>query len=286
VILTETTSCMRAWVGVFGLTLVLTLSHGCAVASEASLDPFERRPAVRFAFDNDTLLGSDDSFTAGWSLQIHSGLDDTWQPGVGKWLGRLPILSDDGEGGRVVRSSIGISQQIFTPRDLTVAEHQFDDTPWAGVLGIHGSWAAFDNQTLSALQIYAGCMGPCSRAERVQKLVHEDREGRLDTADGETIHQALALLSYDPESRTYQWSAHRGDGKALMTTAEIRGDAFVWGFEAPWGRTRFTIRETSEGEWHEVGELTRDGGETWMKILEMTLQRRATAPVRQGGVPR
>jgi hypothetical protein len=111
-------------------------------------------------------------------------------------------------------------------------------------------------------------------------------EGRLDDADGETIHQALAVLSYDPESRTYQWSAHRGDGKALLTTAEVRDGAFVWGFEAPWGRTRFTIRETSEGEWHEVGELTRDGGETWMKILEMTLQRRATATARQGGVPR
>lgn len=111
-------------------------------------------------------------------------------------------------------------------------------------------------------------------------------EGRLDDAAGETIHQALALLSYDPESQTYQWSAHRGDGKALMTTAEIRDGAFVWGFEAPWGRTRFTLRETDEGEWHEVGELTRDGGETWMKILEMTLQRSAPEPARQGGGPR
>lgn len=141
----------------------------------------EHKGLWRFEFDNDTFAGEDNAFTAGLSLQYHSPLYDSWGEGRGsvfagieRWVGRVvPGLGDDGEGGRRVRLAIGLSQQIYTPEDLSNSGLQPDDMPWAGVLGINGVMSSFNNQRLGAIQLYLGCMGPCSGAEHIQRFVHE-----------------------------------------------------------------------------------------------------------------
>ena len=45
---------------------------------------------------------------------------------------------------------------MSTPSDLTIAELQPDDVPYAGALGVHSSWASYDNERLTALQLYVG----------------------------------------------------------------------------------------------------------------------------------
>ena len=73
----------------------------------------------RFALDNDGFLGSDDAFTAGWSVQLHSPLYDEWPANLERWVGRVPGLDDDGPGARVVRRAWGLTQLILTPQDIT-----------------------------------------------------------------------------------------------------------------------------------------------------------------------
>ena len=47
----------------------------------------------------------------------------------------------------------------------------------------------------------------------------------------------------------------------------------MWGFDYPGaGRVRFTIGLDAQGQWHEVGEFSRDGTQ-WMQNFEMTLHR-------------
>ncbi|HET8698642.1 MAG TPA: lipid A-modifier LpxR family protein, partial [Gammaproteobacteria bacterium] len=151
---------------------------GCAVVLAASVAAhgadLESLRLFRFEFDNDTFLGSDDAFSAGWSAQVHSPLRDEWPHGLAGWIGRLPTLRDDGEGGRIVRWSWGITQFIITPRDVTIAAPQRDDAPWAGMLGGYASWSAYDDRRLAAFQLYLGCIGPCSQAEDAQTFVHKD----------------------------------------------------------------------------------------------------------------
>lgn len=168
---------------------------------------------VRFEYDNDSAFGSDDAFTAGWSLQFHSGLEDEWHGPLASLLAKFKLFGDDGEGGRVVRRSFGLTQLMSSPDDLTIAELQPDDAPYAGVLGVYGSWAAYDNRRLTALQLYVGCMGPCSGAEQVQKFVHndlglgEDPQGwdnQLDTEWLGNVNFAWKGKLFAPEEDRYR----------------------------------------------------------------------------------
>jgi len=169
-----------------------------AVPEKAPKD-FRQLYLFRFEFDNDAFLGNDNAFTDGTSFQLHSPLDDTWGPGYAKWIGRVPGLGDDGRGGRIVRWAWAVSQGIVTPDDVSIEEPQPDDAPWAGTLGVSVSWSAYDNQRLAALQLFAGCMGPCSGAESVQKFVHEDLGFGTPPEgwDNQLVNQALGNVNYE-----------------------------------------------------------------------------------------
>ena len=39
-------------------------------------------------------------------------------------------------------------------------------------------------------------------------------------------------------------------------------------------RTRYVIRHTAEGWWHETGEVSHDGGKTYARNFEMLLVRK------------
>ena len=130
-------------------------------------------------------------------------------------------------------------------------------------------------------------MGPGQRervlqTERVQPklggqvlLVEGLGKRRLeDGTAGEIVHDAMAVISWSEEKKTYRfatWVAGRPDGE---TTLDLTGpNTAVWAMDTPRGRMKYTIRLTEKGEWNEVGEFSRDDGATWMKFFEMTLQK-------------
>ena len=143
------------------------------VADRQPKSPWDLK-MFRFEFDNDSFIGSDDAFSAGWSFQLHSRLMDQWNPAYAGWIGKLPGLGDDGQGRRIARWAFALSQIIITPKDISIAAPQPHDAPWAGMLGVTGTWSSYDNRRLGAIQLYVGCLGPCSQAEHVQKFIHED----------------------------------------------------------------------------------------------------------------
>jgi hypothetical protein len=90
---------------------------------------------------------------------------------------------------------------------------------------------------------------------------------------GDTAFQAFGVLDWRPD-RGYQLRSmtHEGREGTFAVTPLAEGQGFVWGFEVPGGRTRYTIRLTPEGEWHERGEFSRDG-QQWIPTMEMRLRR-------------
>jgi hypothetical protein len=205
----------------------------CAAEAATTVDQlprsvFERR-LIRFEFDNDTFLKSDDGFSAGWSLQIHSELDDTWGRAWAGWIGRLPGLGDDGAGGRIARWAAGFGQMIFTPREITFEAPQPDDSPWAGVLGASLSWSAYDNRRLGAMQVFLGCIGPCAGGEAVHKFVHETL-GIGEPPEGwdnQLADRALANLNYEYRYKILRRAPEAHRPGRFTTDAAAGGEAAV-----------------------------------------------------------
>ncbi|HET8548798.1 MAG TPA: DUF1579 family protein [Bryobacteraceae bacterium] len=109
--------------------------------------------------------------------------------------------------------------------------------------------------------------------------VHHRKAG-----SGTPVHNAFAVVSYDPRARMYQFRAYTANGQALTADGRIRDGGFEWGFEVPGGsgmKIRYFIRLDDKGKWVETGEMSRDGSE-WRQFFEMRLTRqpsRAAVPV-------
>ncbi len=87
-----------------------------------------------------------------------------------------------------------------------------------------------------------------------------------------TIHSALAVVNYDAQAKAYRFQAYRADGRAINAEASVADNALQWSFQDTFGNVRFTIKLNDQGQWYEIGELSRDG-KPGIKFFEMTLTR-------------
>jgi hypothetical protein len=100
------------------------------------------------------------------------------------------------------------------------------------------------------------------------------RSEHPETGEEMVTHDALAVLTWDPAGDRYRFRHYTADGHEGESVLEPFGDGWRWGFRDPRGgvEVRFTI-EFGADSWHEIGEVSRDGGATWQQMLEMTLRR-------------
>jgi hypothetical protein len=89
-----------------------------------------------------------------------------------------------------------------------------------------------------------------------------------------TVFQAIALLTYDAENSVYRFAAGSTQGRHGYSEGRLVDGGWEWGYPVPQvnGRVRYTIKLTDKGDWHEVGEFSRDE-KTWRKFHEMTLKK-------------
>jgi len=87
-------------------------------------------------------------------------------------------------------------------------------------------------------------------------------------AQGEVIHHAVAIISYDKQSGKYRFNSHLPDGTNGNYDAELIGDQFYW---YPFPEMRYIIYLNENGQWYEKGEMLREGN--WFQFFEMTLDR-------------
>lgn len=101
-------------------------------------------------------------------------------------------------------------------------------------------------------------------------------EGRGIDENGETDHDALGLLSYDPFPKKYKFETHIAQGLNTSASFEMLepNTKFRWGYETPAGNIRFTLTFSEDGtKWQEKGEFSPDG-KRWFPTMEMNLQKR------------
>jgi hypothetical protein len=117
--------------------------------------------------ENDLFVGEDRDYTNGVQISWTTGPDATpsWAVATARWL---PLFANDGD----VRLNVGIGQNMYTPRDITLENPPANDRPYAGWL--YGSIGLMDktDTRLDQLQLQIGMVGPASLAENAQTWVH------------------------------------------------------------------------------------------------------------------
>ena len=112
-----------------------------------------------------------------------------------------------------------------------------------------------------------------------REMVESRLDGRVLLVEGlhyaegtqEVVHHAMAVLSYDPETKGYRFRSHLNNGRAGDYSAKLDGGNFVWMMEVPGRSIRYTIK-IEGNQWNEVGESSTDG-ETWIQFFQMDLTR-------------
>ncbi|MEO8371020.1 MAG: hypothetical protein ABI806_17690 [Candidatus Solibacter sp.] len=124
-------------------------------------------------------------------------------------------------------------------------------------------------------------MGPGKREEFVQTERVEYKLGGLvleiegvgRKASGELVHHALATIAVEADLKTCHFRSYDLQGHFVDAPCRLpQAGVFQWSLELPQGQTRYTLRLNAAGQWHEVGEFSRDGKE-WRKTFEMTLDK-------------
>lgn len=99
-------------------------------------------------------------------------------------------------------------------------------------------------------------------------------EGQGKNGD-QTIHDALALITYDAGKGNYTFHSYTAEGR-FQTNADVTVEdkKFIWQMNGnPSRRIRYTIWLNDKKQWEEIGEMSTDNGQTWTKFFEMKLDK-------------
>jgi len=96
--------------------------------------------------------------------------------------------------------------------------------------------------------------------------------GRKES-DGQPVLQALGIISYDDETKTYYMRAFN-DGRFLETEVKLTQESagMTWGFSLGEISTRSVMRINEMGEWTELHEVTV-GLQPPQKLMELAVRR-------------
>jgi len=93
-------------------------------------------------------------------------------------------------------------------------------------------------------------------------------------SDAKPSLQALGVISYDDESKTYHMRAFN-DGRFLETEIKLlqEGEGMTWGFALGEVRTKSVMRINDKGEWTELHEITV-GSQPPKTFMELVVRRK------------
>ncbi len=91
-------------------------------------------------------------------------------------------------------------------------------------------------------------------------------------AEDVPVHTTLAVISYDPRTRKYEFDTWLATGTSGEHELTVTDDGWHWEIRYPGGAVRYTFRRGPQGEWIEIGERSTDGA-SWTTFFEMTLRK-------------
>jgi hypothetical protein len=114
------------------------------------------------------------------------------------------------------------------------------------------------------------------QTEKVRRQV----QGQVITVEGEgrdkadvtrVVDSALAVVNFNDVTGQYRWEAF-SQGFVTTTVPTVGTDTFQWSLVTPSVTIRYSLTFTAT-TWHEIGEVSADGGQTWQQNFQMDLHR-------------
>lgn len=216
-------------------SLVLTLlAHVSARAGEASAPAVTDKPTspqIQLFIENDVLAGSDRYYTNG--IKIGGGgelalIEDLLTPIPESILNALAKKAPDGS---VPRNNFGffIGQNLYTPRNISIADNQPNDRPWAAWLYFGGVLQRVQGNRLDTAELDIGMVGPAALGRPIQSGWHhlvgaQQPKGWSNQASNELAFMAAYLQKRRFGNSTIQIVPHAGlTLGTAMTLARVGG---------------------------------------------------------------
>ena len=199
---------------------ILTKSASCALAAvlagagsgAAAQQAYPLQQTVHFfTYENDSRFFTDRFYTSGVQFSVKHATDTR-----GDFARNLTTRLCGWTGcdaSKVLTSQANTGQLMYTPRDITRAEAQPLDRPWAGLLYYEQAYSFLspDQRTLTIFTGQLGVTGPASLAEPAQKAFH-------------------SLLD---RPRPQGWNNQLGGSLGVMLSAEQRRARSALSFDLP-----------------------------------------------------
>ncbi|URK17675.1 lipid A deacylase LpxR family protein [Thalassospira sp. GO-4] len=206
---------------------------------------------VSLSVENDlfTPTNSDQHYTNGVRLAFVSP-EDSAPAAFLNVAKQVPFFASEGR----IRTSYSLGQTMYTPDDITIAEHQPDDRPWAGMLygtagllsdtGLKSDDGESNYSRIDTLELTLGVVGPASLADKTQDFVHKLIDSpRPEGWDNQIKNEPIIGLTYERKYRSWfeadvsgiEFDATPHGAVTLgnaFTNAEI-GTMFRMGFDLP-----------------------------------------------------
>ena len=115
-----------------------------------------------------------------------------------------------------------------------------------------------------------------TQTEKVHKAVSGlvlsvEGQGRAKSDPSTVVDSALAVINYNDTTSQYRWEAF-SQGYVTEAVPVVGDNTFQWNLVETGVTIRYTLQFTHT-TWHEIGEITLDGGKTWQQNFQMDLHR-------------
>ncbi len=121
---------------------------------------------IQLFVENDMLARTDRYYTNGIKLGVGLPFELLQTPAANM------LRSFDPDNGDDVQVGLFLGQNMYTPRDITIAAAQLNDRPWAAWLYLGGVAQRARNNRLDTVEFDVGFVGPAALGEEVQKAWH------------------------------------------------------------------------------------------------------------------
>lgn len=148
------------------LPLLLALAQSVLADEPLTISPPPAGSEIQLFVENDMLARTDRYYTNGIKLGIGMPFELLQSPAT------QVLRSFDPDNGNDIQVGLFLGQNMYTPRDITIATPQPDDRPWAAWLYLGGVAQRARNNRLDTVEFDVGMVGPAALGEPVQKAWH------------------------------------------------------------------------------------------------------------------